>query len=75
MIYKLKAIDETGVFRVEDKVKKSLVFDAGDDFNAQFSQRMGGVIGRLLDMSEPFTQAEPGSKCCGHCRFADFCHR
>ena len=74
VIYKLRKIEETGVYWGKD----SLELDFGNDpkgINRDFCHRMAHRIGELLDCNVPFTQAEPGSKCCGYCRFADFCHR
>lgn len=85
MIYKLCDIDETGVFQYVEKasekgkkpktVKGSFMFELDSDFNRQFKSRMGDIVARLLDQKQPFTQADQGSKCCGYCRFTEFCSR
>jgi ATP-dependent helicase/DNAse subunit B len=83
VIYKLRKIEETGVFCQENVVgtekrpkyeKRQLIFEPDSDFNLEFKQRMGDIIAQLLDRSGQFTQATD-THACQYCRFADFCRR
>ena len=76
IIYKLRNMDEAGVFHSEGKGKKHpLIFNVDDEFNLEFKKRMSEVIASLLDRGTPFVQADADSKCCSYCRFSDFCRR
>ena len=81
VIYKLRAIDETGVFQqiaIEGKKQKyekqQLTFEPDSDLNREFKQRMGDKIAELLNRSGQFAQATD-DHACQYCRFADFCRR
>ncbi len=83
VIYKLRKIEETGVFCQENVVgtekrpkyeKRQLIFEPDSDFNLEFKQRMGDIIAQFLDRSGQFTQATD-THACQYCRFADFCRR
>ena len=76
VIYKLKDMSQTGVwFKEGRRGRQPFFFDVDSDMNAQFISRMAQEVASLLDRAVPFTQAEPGSKCCEYCAFAEFCHR
>lgn len=83
VIYKLRKIEETGVFCQENiggtekrpkYAKRQLIFEPDNDFNLEFKQRMGNIIAQLLDCNDQFTQATD-THACQYCRFADFCRR
>ena len=76
VIYKLRDIDQSGVFYGSGR-NKVMVHDYRAH-NTQFNERMDEVMRNFFDKDTAFTQTtntKPSSTPCRYCKFADFCRR
>lgn len=74
MIYKLKNMDETGIFLKKGNNLTQYEFTLNDSVNTEFLNEMKNVVDNLLDKDKRFCQTGNINNC-KYCRFTDFCRR
>lgn len=80
IIYKLKKVEESGVYYGTSKAKKAIEdyrtqsLRDGTSANEGFLSRLKETITRFLNIEEPFMQTANENNC-KYCNFKDFCRR
>lgn len=80
LIYKLRNMNETGVFFAENNKKKYqleypvMENDTSENINASFYEELSRKLSELFDKNIPFRQTT-NEENCKYCKFKDFCRK